>query len=327
MSPDPPSDLRPEKRAPYRRGSHLAALFAAVLMLPLLFVGGSVTTYRVGLAVPDWPKTMGINMFLYDFWNAPFGVQLEHSHRLYGAAVGLATVFLAVWFFLFECRPWVKGLGYFALLAVCIQGVLGGTRVTEVSTLLAAVHGSMGQLCFGLMTALVVLTGRKWLERPARRADQEGLRRRPLVILLLVMAQLGLGSWLRHYGTWAALLCHVAMALAVWAHALLWAARVEGRRAELLVLVPSARALAVLTTLQFALGVGSFLFLLPFDGTPRPISFYQALVRTGHQTTGALVLAAAVVAGLRAFGLFRRSETAERHAIAARQGLELEAAR
>ena len=49
--------------------------FAAVFTLPLLFVGGSVTTYRVGLAVPDWPTTFGINMFLYDFWNAPFGVR------------------------------------------------------------------------------------------------------------------------------------------------------------------------------------------------------------------------------------------------------------
>ena len=56
--------------------------------LPLLYVGGSVTTYRVGLAVPDWPQTFGINMFLYDFWNAPFGVRIEHTHRLYGAAVG-----------------------------------------------------------------------------------------------------------------------------------------------------------------------------------------------------------------------------------------------
>ena len=70
---------------------------AAVFTLPLLFVGGSVTTYRVGMAVPDWPTTFGINMFLYDFWNAPFGVRVEHTHRLYGAAVGLATIVLAVW--------------------------------------------------------------------------------------------------------------------------------------------------------------------------------------------------------------------------------------
>ena len=67
---------------------HGVAIFAAVFTLPLLYVGGSVTTYRVGLAVPDWPTTFDENMFLYNFWEAPFGVRLEHAHRLYGAAVG-----------------------------------------------------------------------------------------------------------------------------------------------------------------------------------------------------------------------------------------------
>ena len=97
--------------APYRRGPHWIALFAAVFTLPLLYVGGSVTTYRVGLAVPDWPTTFGINMFLYDFWNAPFGVRVEHSHRLYGAAVGLATIVLAGWLLAFERAAVDEGAG------------------------------------------------------------------------------------------------------------------------------------------------------------------------------------------------------------------------
>jgi cytochrome c oxidase assembly protein subunit 15 len=49
------------------------------------------------------------------------------------------------------------------------------------------------------------------------------------------------------------------------------------------------------------LGMGAFLSLLPFDGTPRSVSFYQALTRTAHQTSGALLLAAAVVFNLRCF--------------------------
>ena len=71
-----------------------------------------MTTYRVGLAVPDWPTTFGINMFLYNFWNAPFGVRVEHTHRLYGAAVGLATIVLAGWLSCFERRRWMKALGF-----------------------------------------------------------------------------------------------------------------------------------------------------------------------------------------------------------------------
>src|SRR5215813_8274344 len=119
--------------AGYRRGPHWVAIFAAVFTLPLLYVGGSVTTYRVGLAVPDWPTTFGINMFLYDFWNAPFGVRVEHTHRLYGAAVGLATIGLCAWLLAFDRRAWMKGLGVLAIVAVIVQGVLGGTRVTQVS--------------------------------------------------------------------------------------------------------------------------------------------------------------------------------------------------
>ncbi len=38
----------------------------------------------------------------------------------------------------------MKALGVLALVAVIVQGVLGGTRVTQVSTLLAAVHGCRG---------------------------------------------------------------------------------------------------------------------------------------------------------------------------------------
>src|SRR5664279_2848980 len=107
----------------YRPGPHRVALLAAALTLPLLFVGGSVTSYGVGMAVPDWPTTFGANMFLYNFWNAPFGVQVEHTHRLYGSAVGLATIFLTCWFLAFEPRKWVKGLSLLALAAVIVQGI------------------------------------------------------------------------------------------------------------------------------------------------------------------------------------------------------------
>ncbi len=88
MSPDDREDLPSPPAVSVPRGPFWIAVCATVFTLPLLYVGGSVTTYRVGLAVPDWPQTFGINMFLYDFWNAPFGVRIEHTHRLYGAPGG-----------------------------------------------------------------------------------------------------------------------------------------------------------------------------------------------------------------------------------------------
>lgn len=301
MTPSSSETTRALTAPAYRRGPHWVAVFAAVFTLPLLFVGGSVTTYRFGLAVPDWPTTFQVNMFLYNFWNAPFGVQVEHTHRLYGAAVGMATIFLTVWFLAFERRRWMKGLGVAALVAVIVQGVLGGTRVTQTSTLLAAVHGCMGQAFFGLMVALCVLTGSDWLGGAPRGVDTLHLRRRSAVVVAVLYAQIVLGAWLRHYGTVAALAIHAVMALAVWSHAAVLAVRVERHRAEVPALVPAARAMALAVTLQVVLGVIAWWLLLPFDRMPRPVSLWQAMVRTGHQTNGALLLASTVVLALRAF--------------------------
>jgi cytochrome c oxidase assembly protein subunit 15 len=267
----------------------------------LIFVGGLVTTYRVGMAVPDWPTTFGMNMFLYRFWEAAWGVFIEHGHRLYGAGVGLATIVLMVWFLLAERRRSLKALGVIALLAVIGQGVLGGYRVRLNSTTLAAVHGCTAQAFFALMVALCVLTGRDWATAPKRLADDQHLRRRATVTLALVYAQVLAGAWLRHFGASAALVFHTLLAMAVWGHAALLAWRVERRKAELPALLPSARALGLLVTVQVALGVAAWWLLRPFDGMPRMVTNAQALIRTGHQANGALILAATVVLTFRAF--------------------------
>jgi cytochrome c oxidase assembly protein subunit 15 len=291
------------------------ALLAAVFTLPLLFVGGSVTTYRVGMAVPDWPTTFGINMFLYDFWNAPFGVQVEHSHRLYGAAVGLATIGLMVWLFCFEQRRWMKLLGVVALVAVIVQGILGGTRVTQVSTFLSAVHGCTAQAFFGLMVALCVLTGRDWLSNSSSRPDIHRFRRRALVMLALVYGQIVVGAWVRHYGTLAAVTVHALVAAAVLLHALVLAVRVQRHRKDVPILVPWSRLLAVSAVGQVVLGIIALVYVLPLGGIPRQVAFYEAIVRTGHQTNAALLLASSVVLALRACRHLKagaRAEAADR---------------
>ena len=286
---------------PFRRGAHWAALAAAVFTLPLLYVGGSVTTYRVGMAVPDWPTTFETNMFTFNMWDHPFGVRVEHSHRLYGAAVGLFTLVLAGWLLIFEPRKWMKWMGILAVAMVIVQGVLGGTRVTQNSTFLAAVHAFVGQAFFALMVALCVFTGRRWQAPVETRADGGKSKLIGLVLLALVPSQIALGSWLRHFGTLPALAAHTVLAAGVWGCCVFLAFYVEQHKLSWARLVPSARALGLLATLQVALGIGAFTSLLPFDGTPKSVSFYQAVTRTAHQTGGALLLAAAVVFNLRCF--------------------------
>jgi cytochrome c oxidase assembly protein subunit 15 len=285
----------------YRPGIHAVAVFAAAFTLPLLYVGGSVTTYRVGMAVPDWPTTFQENMFLYDFWNAPFGVRVEHIHRLYGAAVGLAAILLAGCLLAFEPRRWMKGLGVLALAMVIAQGVLGGLRVTRVSTLLAAVHGCTGQAFFGLLVALCVLTGRDWNTRAARRDDPGGLRGYSALALGLVYAQILVGGWLRHFATPSSLWLHGVLAGVVWIYATWLGLRVHMWRREAAPLVGPSRLLLAAVTAQVLLGLSALVLLCPLDGTARPVPLVQSVIRTGHQTNAALLFAASIVLTLRSF--------------------------
>ncbi|AMV36672.1 COX15/CtaA family protein [Planctomyces sp. SH-PL62] len=300
LNTNPAADRSPG----YRRAPHWAAVLAAVFTLPLLYVGGSVTTYRVGMAVPDWPTTFGMNMFLYDFWNAPFGVQVEHSHRLYGAAVGVAMIALCAWFFLHESRRWMKVFGLAALVMVIVQGLLGGYRVTQNSTTWAAVHGCLGQVFFATTVALATFTGRDWLSDAKPTPDAGGVRKLAVITLLLIAAQIGLGAWVRHFSGQGAAVFHGIVGtaiLGVAAHLYVKTKRLDPPKPSLR---SAARVQEILAGVQILLGVASFVALWPFDGTPRVVGFYQAVVRTVHQTNGAVLLAASVVATLRAFRHF-----------------------
>jgi cytochrome c oxidase assembly protein subunit 15 len=71
----------------------VAGLLAGTTFL-LLLAGGLVTTYRVGMAVNDWPTTFGYSMLSYplDEMLENTGVTQEHSHRLLGTLVGILTM-------------------------------------------------------------------------------------------------------------------------------------------------------------------------------------------------------------------------------------------
>jgi heme a synthase len=228
-------------------------------------------------------------------------VRIEHIHRLYGAAVGLATIVLAGWFLAFERRRWLKGLGVLALAAVIGQGVLGGLRVTRVSTLLAAVHGCTGQAFFGLLVALCVFTGRDWTAATGRETDRGHWRGRCLLALALVYAQIVAGGWLRHFATPEALWVHAVIALTVLVYAFWLGRAIHVRRAEVPWLLWPSRLLAGAVGFQVVLGIAALALLWPLDGTARPVPLFQAIVRTGHQTNAAILFAAGIVQTLRSF--------------------------
>jgi cytochrome c oxidase assembly protein subunit 15 len=172
--------------------------------------------------------------------------------------------------------------------------------VTQVSTFLAAVHGCTGQAFFGLMVALCVLTGRDWLSATIREPDIHRFRRRAVVMLALVYGQIVLGAWVRHYGTLAAVTAHALVATAVLLYALVLAVRVQRHKQDVPALVAWSRFLAGSAVAQVVLGIAALVYVLPLGGLPRQAGFYEAVIRTGHQTNAALLLASSVVLVLRA---------------------------
>ena len=124
-----PDQSRPPSESPPGRGVvHAIALLTTAFTWPLLFVGGLVTTYRVGVAVPDWPTTFGINMFVYRFWNAPWGVFIEHTHRLLGTGAGIGCLILAAW------STAAAGRSAWKPAAIAILGASAGSAVGIAST-------------------------------------------------------------------------------------------------------------------------------------------------------------------------------------------------
>jgi heme a synthase len=120
------------------RTAPLARSLAQLLVLTtllLLGVGGLVTTYRVGMAVPDWPTTFGQTMFSYPLGEMleDLGLTLEHSHRLLGSVVGLLSIAL-----LFAvARP----AGRQAMIACCVGIGLEVVAVGKLYTQSGSING------------------------------------------------------------------------------------------------------------------------------------------------------------------------------------------
>ena len=176
-------------------GLHAFAVLTAVATFVLLFVGGLVTSTGSGLAVPDWPLSFG-----QVFPAMVGGVLFEHGHRLAATLVGCLTVVLALWTVIGETRPSVRALGLFALLAVVLQGVLGGVTVLYKLPLAVSVtHACLAQAFFCLTVTLATVTGRRWTA-PRPSVAPSALPVVAGVTTGLVFGQLVLGALMRHMG-------------------------------------------------------------------------------------------------------------------------------
>src|SRR5215470_17693479 len=131
------------------------------------------------------------------------GVLFEHGHRLVAALVGVLTVTLMVLLTHWESRLWVRWLARGAVLAVLLQGTLGGmTVLLRLPLVVSVTFTCLAQAFLCLVITLAVCTAPGWQASPAGRAEQQ---QPPLWVLAAITAgmvylQLILGALMRHMG-------------------------------------------------------------------------------------------------------------------------------
>jgi cytochrome c oxidase assembly protein subunit 15 len=253
----------------------------------LILAGGLVTNTGSALAVPDWPTTFGHNMFLYPWSQMVGGVFYEHSHRLLGFLVGMLTVTVAVALWWTERRGWVRAVGGIAVGLVVVQGVLGGLRVVLLEGAIAIVHGCVAHAFFAVVVVLAVVTSRQWDEIPAM-PGAGPLRALAAGAVGLLYLQIVLGALLTHAGR---LSLHLAGAAAVFVFVPMVTARARATGQHLV--TGPAGLLAVLLTVQLALGAGAY--LTGFSSVAIPGGRVLALaLPVLHRLGAALILGTAV---------------------------------
>ena len=182
------------------RWLHRFAWFLAASTLLLIVAGGMVTSTSSGLAVPDWPNTYGQFMFSFPLEHMVGGIFYEHGHRLIASTVGFLTIILAVWLWRIDDRAWMRRLGWIALAAVIVQGLLGGITVLYfLPAPVSIAHAGLAEIFFCLTVAIAVFTSTRW-RHPAAPANDATLRRLAAATTGLVYVQILLGATMRHTG-------------------------------------------------------------------------------------------------------------------------------
>ena len=203
--------LKPSRTAGYKPGLAWFCALPLLVATCLLYAGGVTTSIEAGMAFLDWPLSHGsLNP---EGWTQDRFMRAEHSHRLLGMAVGLLAIVLVLWTWLREERRWVRNLTRVTLLAIILQGVLGGARVRfdQLNILsndnylaqgFAVLHALGAQLTICLLVTIAVSASRFWIER------QAGLREPVEAVVsflgglacFLLIIQVLIGAIVRHTG-------------------------------------------------------------------------------------------------------------------------------
>ncbi|MCB0310444.1 MAG: COX15/CtaA family protein, partial [Bdellovibrionales bacterium] len=186
------------------------------LVLFLIFAGALVTSHNAGLAVPDWPTTFGENMFLYHPSKWQGIIFYEHGHRLLAALIGVVTLCVAIWLSLIEKRKWVKIVAALALLAVVLQGLLGGLTVLWLLPPAVSVMHAMLAQSFLLLVVVLAYSQWGWGAACFSHDQHDRIKKLSLMGVLLLYLQLLLGAAMRHTASGLAITDFPLMGGSLW---------------------------------------------------------------------------------------------------------------
>ncbi len=235
------------------------------------------------------------------------GVFVEHHHRELGTLVGLLAIAAAIAAWRKETRPLGRLLPSLALLAVCVQGLIGGLRVLKNSPDLAFLHGALAQAVFAFLAATALYLSPRWRAvTPSACKTAGGVQRTSTIAAALVFAQVTIGAWLRHSGSDLALALHVMLALGVTGSIVVLGRQLKvsvehGERghSDRSLFLGVKRRLHALLGIQILLGVlATFWIYEVSGGMQAPVSMGEAIFATAHVAVGALLLAQSVGAAM-----------------------------
>lgn len=286
------------------RGLNRFAILVACATFFLIIAGALVTSNDAGLATEDWPLSNGQvfpEMVGNLFW--------EHGHRMVATTVGMLTIVLTIYILRKEKRPWVRKLGVFALLAVIVQGLLGGLTVKLMLPLaVSTAHATLAQLFFCTTVSLAVFTSRSWMEARTIEVEKGSLPLRALctAALVAIFLQLIIGATLRHSATWdqhlptELILTHIVGALVVTLTlgraSIMTLRRYKGEK----FLTRPALVAFVLLGVQLCLGVAAYITRLASPYDPQPLNPMIGIT-VAHVACGALVFVTTIVLTLRTY--------------------------
>ncbi len=278
--------------------------------IPLIVLGGSVTTLRAGMAEPGWITPEGYPLWLYPWEKrvASAGVFVEHHHREFGSLVGVLCILTLVATIIFKRGKGAILAAFVGLAAVSGQGILGGFRVLENNPQMAFLHGAIGQAVFGLLVGVAVLLSIRWENVPtAHWVKAPRMSALSKLTLIALMGQVVFGAWYRHghghtaialHGFWAVAVIYLGVSLA---KRMKKAAKQEGLEPQAShVLRRSAFWMTLFLHLQWVLGgVALYALFALSDGMQgEEISHGEIVFSTMHVTVGAMLIGSVVNAML-----------------------------